>query len=446
MCGFGYLNGGLQIATAQCFLIVGSFFSVASLGDCSFVKIDSDLKFVLGPTKTSNTFGYLTFEDAFDGRCYWYDDGGATSQQQIESYWDFLGSDFNLTRIFAMIAAGGGWLQFLYSVTLCCSSHKRHFRDLQFFLVSIVLTLFQGLTLLIFNSDFCEEYTCTFGRSAGFSGAACACYFMAGAMYRAMSDYPGDEFVDRSNTSTGERSLSQHGQENFHDEGSAASSFQRESSTSYPDSSDEEKGQMSTPQTSNANEAPNVLEAPLESSVSSQMAANTVDDDDDDEESKPDDDETAPSVTSIYMEDAASATQSNDESALGPPMDEEEAAEAATFVDEYIEEIIEEVVEESETEVEEIIEEEMDGESLIVMEEGEPSESEGAPVPPAPVASKPQAQPEGEFKAPEAGAAEAPKDPLSAPQPPSESPAKEEHIPKTAEEVADDASDDPIFE
>jgi len=466
MCGLGYLNGGLQVSAAQCFLILGSFFSIASLGDCAFVKIDQDLRFVLGPTKNSNTFGYLTFEDIVDGRCYWYDDAGATSQAQLQEYWDFLGHDFNLTRIFAMIGAAGGWLQFFYSTTFCCSSQVRRIRYLQFFLVSVVLTLFQGLTLLIFNSDFCEEYTCTFGRSAGFSGASCACYFMAGAMYLTMSDYPGDEFAARSHGTTGAHSDSR--PDEFMDEESNASSFEREDATSYPDSMSEGEDQDTTPPTSNAKnvagdvEAPNVLESPLPS-VSDNVSASG-------------DDHTAPSVTSIYIEDGASATPSNDGSALGPhPTDDDDLTEktekasnadplAAAFTDssatepattekpatgpeeEIIEEELvdetgaaieeEEVFEEEEEQFEEIIEEVVDEEYVeeelngglptVMEEEGEATESEVGPEAPlSPGARRSEPAEPTETLAP---------------------PKLPERVPQTAEEVADDASDDPIFE
>ncbi|CAJ1946431.1 unnamed protein product [Cylindrotheca closterium] len=467
MCGFGYLNGGLQVAAAQCFLILGSFFSIASLGDCAFVKIDEDLRFVLGPTKTSNTFGYLTFEDAFDGRCYWYDDAGATSQTQLKEYWDFLGNGFNLTRIFAMIGAAGGWLQFFYSTTFCCSSQTRRLRYLQFFLVSVVLTVFQGLTLLIFSSEFCEEYTCTFGRSAGFSGASCACYFMAGAMYLTMSDYPGDEFAGRSNGTTGVHSDSQ--PDGFMDEMSAASSLEGDddaTSASYSDGEDQD----ATPPTSNAKNVAGDIEAPLPTVIEGGSISG--------------DDISTPSVTSVYAEDEASATPSNEGSTLGPPPTDEDdgkkekvsnedplsgaftdssaTTEPATatveeelvdetggtieeevvFVqdgetEEYIEEeqmeeYIEEVVEESETMEEEYVEEELNGGLPTVMEGDTERSDSASEAPLSPVPPKPQSP-----NAPS----------LGAPQAPAESPiGKERRLPQTAEEVADDASDDPIFE
>jgi hypothetical protein len=157
--------------------------------------------------KTSNKFGFITFEDSFGGRCYWYDDDGPSPQDQIEQYWDFLGTDFQLSRIFAAIAAGGGWLQFFYSVTFCCSSQVRSIRYFQFFLVSIVLTLFQGLSLVIFSGDFCQEHDCVFGRAAGFACAACGCYFVAGIMYCIMSDYPGARFIGSPTVEEGDKDV-----------------------------------------------------------------------------------------------------------------------------------------------------------------------------------------------------------------------------------------------
>jgi hypothetical protein len=157
--------------------------------------------------KTSSTFGFVTFEDTFGGRCYWYDDAGPSPRDQIEQYWDFLGPDFQLSRIFAAIAAGGGWLQFFYSVTFCCSSQVRPIRNFLFFLVSIVLTLFQGLSLVIFNGDFCQEHDCVFGRAAGFACAACGCYFTAGIMYCIMSDYPGARVIDSPTVEESEKDV-----------------------------------------------------------------------------------------------------------------------------------------------------------------------------------------------------------------------------------------------
>eukprot|EP00980_Cylindrotheca_fusiformis_P000353 scaffold91_cov127-Cylindrotheca_fusiformis.AAC.13 len=145
-------------------------------GDCALLQVDDDLQIPIGDSnKTSHTFGFVTFEDASGGRCYWYDDDGPSARSQADQYWDFLGTDFQLSRIFALIGAGGGWLQFLYSVAFCCSS--------------------QGLSLLVFAGDFCQENSCVFDRAAGFACAACACYFVAGIMYFFMSDYPGVAFV-----------------------------------------------------------------------------------------------------------------------------------------------------------------------------------------------------------------------------------------------------------
>lgn len=357
----------------------------------------------LGPTKVSNTFGFLTFEDAFEGRCYWYDDGGATSQAQVKEYWEFLGHDFNLTRIFAMIGAAGGWLQFIYSITLCCSSQVRRLRYLQFFLVSIVLTIFQGATLLIFSSDFCAQYACTFGRSAGFSGAACACYFMAGSMYLTMSDYPGDDNHDNSNGTTDAHSDSQPDPYPITDEESAGGgAYVYKTPTSLLDSISEGGTTLPTNYAKNDDDDAEEILPSVNGDASSEA---------------PGDDTATPSGTPSFVEDGHSA--------LGPSpseINEDPLADVFTDLDAQEEDIVEEeVIEEEEVfedVVEEYVEEEVHEEPANMMEQGEPTGSRAGP-------SKP----------------------LAAPQAPAETPiGKEERLPQSAEEVADDSSNDPIFE
>jgi hypothetical protein len=60
------------------------------------------------------------------------------------------------------------------------------------FVLSVLLTIFQGLTFLVYASDLCEEYDCDFSRSSGFSVAALCCWFLAGLCFLIMSDFPGE--------------------------------------------------------------------------------------------------------------------------------------------------------------------------------------------------------------------------------------------------------------
>ena len=54
----------------------------------------------------------------------------------------------------------------------------------------MILTTLQGLTFYD-NSTFCEEYICTYSRSAGFSAAAIGCFFVSGLCFCCTHDYSG---------------------------------------------------------------------------------------------------------------------------------------------------------------------------------------------------------------------------------------------------------------
>ena len=49
--------------------------------------------------------------------------------------------------------------------------------------------LFQCLSFLVFGDQFCKIYQCKFGRSAGFSVGAAACYFVAGKQLLPLASY-----------------------------------------------------------------------------------------------------------------------------------------------------------------------------------------------------------------------------------------------------------------
>jgi hypothetical protein len=184
--------------------ILGSFFSLATLGDCSFATIQEGLD----PPDDSvidaliTRIGLITFERP-DGTCYWYEDG-QYPEDQIQYYFNLLGSDWQMGRIFAAMSACGGWLYFFYTITLCCSAQVRAVRYFNCFILSIVITLFQCLTFLVLESEFCQDQLCKFDRSAGFCIGASACYFIAGLLFLFMSDFPGKYAADQANAGADE--------------------------------------------------------------------------------------------------------------------------------------------------------------------------------------------------------------------------------------------------
>jgi len=190
MCGCFCLNGSGQVAIAIALTFIGYIFSLASLGDCAFVSIRSTSDDpVLPGFEESRRIGYITFERR-DGTCYWYQDG-IYPEDQIQAYFEFLGSDWQVGRIFLSAVCSVSWLGFMYTFSLCCTAQVRGIRYFLAFIHSIGLTLFQCLSFLVLGSQFCSDKLCKIDRSAGWSIGAASCYFVAGLCFFCMSDYPG---------------------------------------------------------------------------------------------------------------------------------------------------------------------------------------------------------------------------------------------------------------
>jgi hypothetical protein len=172
--------------------LLGTFFSLAALADCSFVSVFPGIAVSEGEDEVSlvTRLGFITFEHPDHGTCYWYNEGG-NAEDQIRDYWDFLGSDWTVARILGGAGAAGGILFLMFSLSMCCSSHFLAVRLFMSFLLWLVLTLFQCMTFLVFSSDICTENECEFSRSAGWSVGAAACFSLSGFCHVLMRDYPG---------------------------------------------------------------------------------------------------------------------------------------------------------------------------------------------------------------------------------------------------------------
>jgi hypothetical protein len=172
---------------------MGVLLSLATLGDCSFVWLDPGIE-VSETDSVVIRLGFATFQRP-NGACYWYEYAD-NPNDQVEEYFDFLGSDWRLARIFGAVAGCGGLLYFLFSLSLCCSSHLRAIRLFSAFFLCVALTLFQLMTFLVFTSDICSDSKCELSRSAGWSIGAASCYFTSGLLHLFMENYPGRDRVE----------------------------------------------------------------------------------------------------------------------------------------------------------------------------------------------------------------------------------------------------------
>jgi len=196
MCGCAYLNGWVGIIGVQLLALIGMLFSVAAMGDCSFVELDERLFFPPDldenlPLKVTQTqyVGFLTWK-MLDGSCYFYYNG-SDRVGQINQLFDILGRDWEMARVVAMLSTCLSFVYFCYLLSFTCSSQTRGVRYFNTVFLSVVLTALQGIPFLSFRSSFCEEYGCTFSRSAGFCAASMGCFFLSGLCFFCTTDYPG---------------------------------------------------------------------------------------------------------------------------------------------------------------------------------------------------------------------------------------------------------------
>lgn len=198
-CGCCCLNGAPQISAALIFVFAGFWFSLATLGDCKFAIVDdgyisSQFPGDFFPEGIRSGVGFLTFERP-NGECYLYNDGGSIQETIARDYVDFLGSDWNLGRVVAVITPILSLVTWIYTWTFVCTSQIKAIRYSLGAVLCVVLVVLQGLTFTALTSSWCSENGCTLDRSSGLSIGALLSFFFGGLCFFASSDYPGAEDI-----------------------------------------------------------------------------------------------------------------------------------------------------------------------------------------------------------------------------------------------------------
>mmetsp|Transcript_118571 Transcript_118571/g.329558 ORF Transcript_118571/g.329558 Transcript_118571/m.329558 type:complete len:357 (-) Transcript_118571:331-1401(-) len=201
LCGCLFLNGFLAGLLSQTLLLMGMLFSLAAIGDCSFVTTNSrillpgeDFEGLPEDLTGFKEFGMFFFARP-NGECYWYEEG-LYPEDQIDWYINVLTPSWNVARGFSAIGALGGFFLFCYSLSFTCSAQAKGARYFTAFLLSAVLTCFQFLSILAFSSDFCQDNDCSLSRSCSWTIVAGCMYFCTGGCFLLMSDYPGEAILE----------------------------------------------------------------------------------------------------------------------------------------------------------------------------------------------------------------------------------------------------------
>jgi len=196
MWGWAYLNGWFPIVAVQILAMCGMIFSIATLVDCSFVELDARLFFPADmdenlPLEVTQTqyVGFLTWKK-LDGSCYWYN-SGSNWEDQLTTIHEMQGTDWEKSFLTTAMNAALSIVFFCYLLSFTCSAQVRGVRYFNTVFLCIVLTSLQSISFLAFTSSFCDEYGCTFSRSAYFSAIAMVCFFLSGLCFCCTTNYQG---------------------------------------------------------------------------------------------------------------------------------------------------------------------------------------------------------------------------------------------------------------
>jgi len=196
-----YPNGAIVLIIAQILLFSAWLLSFWAAMDCKFVTVPEDqelfvkLNEIALDTDTvqdankgqKRGLGLFFFEEHATGECAWdvYRD-----EDSFEAYWDFVGySDWEDASAAALAAASLAFCAFVWSLLFSCIAHPKIVRYSFAAFVLVVITILQGVPLLLLRSDFCSDHDCSLGRSANYGIAAIVLFFVAGFLMLFTNNY-----------------------------------------------------------------------------------------------------------------------------------------------------------------------------------------------------------------------------------------------------------------
>jgi hypothetical protein len=199
-CAFrccGWPNGCFPIFFAQVFVFCGIILSSWSMVDCKFIIATAGFPETETPGENwpppdqRRGFGFL-FNETEQGGCGFTDEGRYFDDDELEVYFDFLGSDWDIPRYLSGAAEVIGWILLAFIVSFQCVSYVRSIRWLVAATLILIVGGLQSASFAVIGSSFCsDEANCEPSRGLWVAVAGIACYFVAAIMCCMMKDFPG---------------------------------------------------------------------------------------------------------------------------------------------------------------------------------------------------------------------------------------------------------------
>lgn len=156
--------------------------TIRGIGFFAWEVIDGSCSFEYYATEYNSTVpGEDVFKEA--GVYNWY-------------YTNLVGTDWETARTMTGITFFLSTSVFIWMLSFSCVAHKRRYRAILSFLLTVVLPLFQSLTLLVFRTEFCQDNDCQLSDGSWHAVGAAMVYFLAGILLCVgTSNFPGNPYT-----------------------------------------------------------------------------------------------------------------------------------------------------------------------------------------------------------------------------------------------------------
>jgi hypothetical protein len=156
---------------------------------------------------TTRSLGIFTWESV-NGDCFFGQSPKGLHDEQkenyesddaLEKYWNFLGDDWHLPKVMAILAIVISFIVLFWTIGLfSCVANTRRYRISLVILLTVFMPLFQASMLLVLRTDFCKTNNCTLDDSGECCIVATILYFIAGIiLHFGTTNYPGNPYKKR---------------------------------------------------------------------------------------------------------------------------------------------------------------------------------------------------------------------------------------------------------
>jgi hypothetical protein len=218
-----YPNNVLTILPAQLLTLLAFVATILAAYKCRFVTgpanviDDFTIQYLFNSTipvdvtnnnATTRGVGFFQWE-IMDGSCsiqYYPTKYNSTDPGEGDAYinngvleWYYIklvGTDWSTPQAMAGFAFCVSIFVVIWMLSLSCVAYKRRHRAILSFLLTVVLPLLQSLSMLVFRTEFCQDYDCQLSDGGWNAIGATIVYFISGILLCVgTTNFPGNPYT-----------------------------------------------------------------------------------------------------------------------------------------------------------------------------------------------------------------------------------------------------------